>query len=91
MDKIEKAKAYRDGMKRVQLGKDTLPSICFYTFLNSGGSITSVDICDDSSLLAYGSQDSVVRVQSITPSKIRTMKNAEALNDIDKDAGNIVV
>ena len=49
-----------------------------------------MDICDDSSLLAFGTVDSIVRVQSITPSKIRTMKNVDHLNDIDKDAGKIL-
>ena len=53
-------------------------------------SVTTVDICDDSSLLAFGTVDSIVRVQSITPSKIRTMKNVDHLNDIDKDAGKIL-
>nr|XP_053641081.1 transcription initiation factor TFIID subunit 5-like [Cherax quadricarinatus] len=86
IDFVEKAKAFRDALKRVTLSKDTLPSICFYTFLNATGNITAVDISDDSSLLAYCTSDSQVRVQSITPSKLRCMKSAEQLNDIDKDA-----
>lgn len=56
----------------------------FFFFFSS---ITGVDISDDSSLLAYGTADSQVRVQSITPSKLRCMKSAEQLNNIDKDAG----
>ncbi|XP_068222556.1 transcription initiation factor TFIID subunit 5-like [Palaemon carinicauda] len=91
IDKLEKAKAFRDQQKRVCLNKDTLPSICFYTFLNASGNITAIDISDDSSLLAYASGDSEVRVQSITPSKLRGMKPAEQLNDIDKDAGKILI
>ncbi|XP_076037366.1 transcription initiation factor TFIID subunit 5-like [Oratosquilla oratoria] len=90
IDKMEKAKSYRDALKRVTLGRDSLPSICFYTFLNSQGSITASDISDDSSLLAYGTADSVIRVQSITPAKLRTMKSAEQLNDIDKDADDVL-
>ncbi|KAI8427842.1 hypothetical protein MSG28_002226 [Choristoneura fumiferana] len=35
-DKIEKGKALREAAKRVQLGPESLPSICFYTLLNSG-------------------------------------------------------
>ncbi|KAG7174515.1 Transcription initiation factor TFIID subunit 5-like 1 [Homarus americanus] len=89
IDYLEKAKAFRDALKRVVLSKDTLPSICFYTFLNASGNITSVDISDDSSMLAYCTSDSQVRVQSITPSKLRCMKSAEQLNDIDKDAGPV--
>ncbi|XP_069950406.1 transcription initiation factor TFIID subunit 5 [Cherax quadricarinatus] len=91
IDFVEKAKAFRDALKRVTLSKDTLPSICFYTFLNATGNITAVDISDDSSLLAYCTSDSQVRVQSITPSKLRCMKSAEQLNDIDKDADDVLV
>ncbi|XP_027218189.1 transcription initiation factor TFIID subunit 5 [Penaeus vannamei] len=91
IDRIEKAKAFRDTVKRVTLNRETLPSICFYTFLNATGNITGVDISDDSSLLAYGTADSQVRVQSITPSKLRCMKSAEQLNDIDKDADDVLV
>jgi len=36
-DKLEKVKALREASKRVTLGPDTLPSICFYTLLNSAG------------------------------------------------------
>lgn len=35
MDKIEKINAFREAMKRLKLGPDTMPSICFYTFINS--------------------------------------------------------
>ena len=34
IDKIEKAKALRESAKRVTLGADRQPSICFYTILN---------------------------------------------------------
>jgi len=34
VDKIEKAKALREAAKRVTLGPDKLPSVCFYTILN---------------------------------------------------------
>lgn len=32
---LEKAKAMRDALKRVNLGPETLPSVCFYTLLNA--------------------------------------------------------
>ena len=50
-------------------------------------SISAIDISDDSSLLVYGAGDSQIRIQSITPSKLRCMKSVEQLNDIDKEAG----
>ncbi|KAB7498254.1 Transcription initiation factor TFIID subunit 5 [Armadillidium nasatum] len=91
IDKLEKAKAIRDAMKRVTLSKDNLPSICFYTFLNSNASLTSVEFSDDSSLLAFGTSDSFVCIQSITPAKLKALKSVEQLNDIDKDADDVLV
>lgn len=34
IDKLEKVRALREASKRVALGPDNLPSICFYTMLN---------------------------------------------------------
>ena len=34
IDKVEKVRALREASKRVALGPDNLPSICFYTMLN---------------------------------------------------------
>ena len=50
-------------------------------------SVSSVDICDDSSLLAYGTAESSIIVQSITPAKLKAMKPADQLTDVDKDSG----
>lgn len=36
-DKLEKVKALREASKRMTLSPDTLPSVCFYTLLNSAG------------------------------------------------------
>ncbi len=35
IDKKEKLRAVRESMKRITLGPDLLPSICFYTFTNT--------------------------------------------------------
>lgn len=35
VDKLEKVKALREASKRVTVGSDTLPSICFYTLMNA--------------------------------------------------------
>lgn len=61
-DKLEKGKAIREATKRVNLGPDSLPSICFYTLLNSGQTVLCADICDDSSLLAVGFNNSTIKV-----------------------------
>lgn len=61
-DKVEKAKALREASKRIQLGPESLPSICFYTLLNSGHTAICTDICDDSTLLAVGFSNSNIKV-----------------------------
>lgn len=64
-DKIEKGKALREASKRIQLGPESLPSICFYTLLNSGHTAICTDICDDSTLLAVGFSNSTIKVKTI--------------------------
>ena len=49
--------------------------------------VTSVDISEDSSLVSAGFADSTIRVFSITPNKLRSMKPADELNLIDREAG----
>lgn len=87
IDKQEKVRSMREAMKRVPLGPDSLPSVCFYTILNSSNSVTCAEICDDTSLVAIGFADSMLRVWSLTPSKLREMKPADQLKEVDKDAG----
>ncbi|CAG9784433.1 unnamed protein product [Diatraea saccharalis] len=90
-DKLEKGKALREASKRVALGPDTLPSICFYTLLNSGHTAISADICDDSTLLAVGFNNSTIKVWTLTPVRLRGMKSADKLQDIDREAGDVLV
>ncbi|KAF2353500.1 TFIID subunit TAF5 NTD2 domain [Trinorchestia longiramus] len=95
-DKVERTRIYRDSLKRVTLSRDALPSICFYSFVNASntcvrGSVCSVDMSDDSSVLAFGSSESTVSVHSITPAKLKTMKPADQLADIDKDSEDVLV
>lgn len=54
-------------------------------------SFFSAEISDDSSLIAIGFADSIIKVWSVTPSKLREMKPAEQLKDIDRDAGTVVI
>lgn len=90
-DKLEKLKALRETAKRVHLNKDTLPSVCFYTVLNAHGAVICTDVSDDTSMLAAGFVDSHIKVWSLTPAKLREMKSAESLKDIDKDAEDVLV
>jgi hypothetical protein len=53
----------------------TLPSVCAYTFHDGGEGVTSVRFSDDSSLVAAGSEESVVRVWSLKGEKLKGMKS----------------
>ncbi|CAG03344.1 unnamed protein product, partial [Tetraodon nigroviridis] len=75
-DKLDKIMYMKETTKRIRLGPDTLPSICFYSFLNAYQGLTGVDVTDDSSLIAGGFADSTVRVWSVTPKKLRKVKSA---------------
>ncbi|XP_063236951.1 transcription initiation factor TFIID subunit 5 [Bacillus rossius redtenbacheri] len=90
-DKLEKVKALREASKRVTLGPDSLPSICFYTLLNSAQIVTCAEVAEDSSLLAVGFSDAIVRVWTLLPQKLRAMKSAEQLQDIDREAVDVLV
>ncbi|XP_058809234.1 transcription initiation factor TFIID subunit 5-like [Phymastichus coffea] len=91
VDKIEKIKALREASKRVVLGPESLPSICFYTLLNSAYSVVSAEVSEDSSLLAVSFSDSVIKVWSLVPQKLRMMKDAEQLVDVPHDADDVLV
>jgi transcription initiation factor TFIID subunit 5 len=44
-------------------------------------------VSEDSSLLAVGFADSIVKIWTLMPQKLRAMKSAEQLQDIDREAG----
>ena len=54
---MERIVAAKESLRRIRLGgvDQVSPSVCCYTFTNAYGSVTAVDICDDSSLIAAGS------------------------------------
>uniref|UniRef100_A0A8C1K086 Transcription initiation factor TFIID subunit 5 n=1 Tax=Cyprinus carpio TaxID=7962 RepID=A0A8C1K086_CYPCA len=89
-DKLDKIMYMKESTKRIRLGPENLPSICFYTFLNAYQGLTAVDFTDDSSLLAGGFADSTVRVWSVTPKKLRKVKSAADLNMIDKESDDVL-
>ncbi|XP_069836327.1 transcription initiation factor TFIID subunit 5 [Dendropsophus ebraccatus] len=89
-DKLDKIMIMKEAAKRVRLGPDSLPSICFYTFLNAYQGLTAVDVTDDSSMIAGGFADSTVRVWSLTPKKLRSVKSTSDLNLIDKESDDVL-
>lgn len=90
-DKNEKIKALREAQKRVNLGPDSLPSVCYYTLLNSLYTVTCAEISEDSSLIAIGFSDATIKVWAMTPAKLRELKSAEQLKDIDRDVDDVLV
>lgn len=48
--------------------------------------MTCAEIAEDSSVLAVGFSDSVIKVWSLVSQKLRTMKSAEILQEIDIEA-----
>ncbi|XP_078345070.1 transcription initiation factor TFIID subunit 5-like [Oculina patagonica] len=89
-DKLVKITLMREAAKRLTLGPDTLPSICFYSVLNAHASLNSVSISNDSSLLSGGFEDSSVRVWSLTPKRLRMLKSPSELAQIDKEAEDVL-
>ncbi|KAF2981177.1 hypothetical protein EK904_014528 [Melospiza melodia maxima] len=89
-DKLDKVMHMKEAARRVRLGPECLPSICFYTFLNAYQGLTAVDITDDSSMIVGGFADSTVRVWSVTPKKLRSVKTAADLSLIDKESDDVL-
>ena len=94
IEKLDKISALRESVKRRKLGPESLPSICFYTLLNANHQIASAicaEVSEDSSFLAAGFSDSSVRVWALNPNnKLKCMKPAQDLEEIDKEADDVL-
>ena len=55
-----------------------------FSLMNVSSRVTAVNISDDSSLVAAGFADSVIKVWTLLPHKLRKLKSAEALKDINR-------
>ena len=51
--------------------------------------MTCAQIAENSSLLAVGFSDSIIKVWTLVPQKLRSMKSSEKLQDIDREAGMV--
>lgn len=89
-DKMEKITSFREAIKRVRIGPDQMPTACFYSIVNAHQGVTTVNICEDSSLLSAGFSDSTIRVFTLTPNKLRSMKSGEELEIIDRDSDDVL-
>ena len=61
-----------------------------YSLMNVASRVTSVNISEDSSLVAAGFADSIVRVWTLLPHKLRKLKSADALKDINREADDVL-
>ena len=93
VDKMEKINALRESAKRLKLSPSSLPSICFYTLLNSNPNqnmaALCVDISEDSNYIAAGFSNSIIKVWPLTPQKLRIIKPSNQLDIIDKEAEDV--
>ncbi|XP_062556751.1 transcription initiation factor TFIID subunit 5-like [Armigeres subalbatus] len=62
-----------------------------YTLLNANYTVTCAEICEDSSLIAIGFSDSSIKVWSLSHIKLREMKTADILKEIDRDADDVLI
>ncbi len=90
VDKAEKAKAMRESLRRQPLGPDSLPSVCFYSVMNAGVSISAVEASDDSSLLAVGLTNAHIKVWSLQSHKLKGLRSSEVLQELDVDADDVL-
>ncbi|XP_015792913.1 transcription initiation factor TFIID subunit 5 [Tetranychus urticae] len=94
-EKMDKIHRMREASKRLKLSSETLPSICFYTLLNANVNnniaVLCIEISEDSALLSAGLSDSTIKVWSLTPNKLKTMKSAQELELIDREADDVLV
>ncbi len=91
IDKLNRQQAFRDYIKRARLSAEKLPSICFYTILNSYNMVNCCDITDDSTWLALGLNDSTVRVCTLSEkNKLKLLKPLQELEILDKESDDIM-
>ncbi len=91
IDRQNKQQAMRDYVKRARLGADKLPSICFYTILNSYNMVNCCDVTDDSTWLVLGLADSTVRVCTLSEKqKLKLIKPLQDLESLDKESDDIL-
>ena len=89
-DKMEKARALRESFKRTNLGPDSKPSICMYSLMNTTSKVTATAMSDDSSLLAAGFSNSNIRVWSLVPIKLKKLRGAETLKELNREADDVL-
>lgn len=93
-EQFEKIRARKEAAKVLNLGPETLPSICLYTLLNSQAnahetSPICAEVSDDSTLLAVGFTNSIIRIWPLSKNKLRALKQAQDLENLDKESDDV--
>ena len=52
--------------------------------MNCSSRVSCINISDDSSLCAVGFSDSIIKIWTLLPHKLKKLKSAEALKDINR-------
>lgn len=53
--------------------------------------VCCAEITEDSSMLAVGFNDSIVKVWTLVPQKLKSMKSAEQLEEVNIEADDVMV
>lgn len=76
-------------------GNEVLPSICLYTLMNAQieNEVNAIcaEISDDSNLLAVGFSDSLIRIWTLSPAKLKSLKQVSELENLDKESDDVTL
>ncbi|XP_064388937.1 transcription initiation factor TFIID subunit 5-like isoform X1 [Halichondria panicea] len=89
-EQVAKFSSLKESAKCVPLSSAHLPSVCFYTLINTFGSLNAVSIADDATLLAGSFNDSIVRVWTLTPKKLCSLKPPSHMQQISLAAEDVL-
>ncbi|XP_062518837.1 transcription initiation factor TFIID subunit 5-like [Corticium candelabrum] len=89
-EKELKIQALRETAKKAKLDREHLPSIYFYTFLNTHGGLNCVNVSDDSAVVSTGYANSSILLRSLTPQKLKLLKPPFELDKIDLESNNLM-
>ncbi|XP_076307398.1 TAF5-like RNA polymerase II p300/CBP-associated factor-associated factor 65 kDa subunit 5L [Tachypleus tridentatus] len=70
----ESLEALKQAIKKVSESPPCLPSVCLYTVNNTNQGLSSVSLSQDTTLLAGGFENSSIRLWSLTPKALESVK-----------------
>lgn len=92
-DKQDRLLAQKEAAHRRKLSAENLPSIYIYTISNAKEAHDNAALCsaiaEDSSIVAVGFSNSIIRVWSLIPSNLKQLRPAHELEELNKEAEDI--